>query len=263
MLLGTLAPAGRLAETIPHRLADTPAYASFPGEHGHVRHGEGVLVGYRWYDTRELDVAYPFGHGLTYTTFGYDDVRAQVHGEGADVAVTVSVRVTNTGEREGVEVVQVYVRDPQASVQRPVRELRAFRRVPLAPGESADLTFELGARDLAFWHPAARRWFVEGGAFVIEVGASSRDVRGSAEVEVVGEQWFEDLSATSTFGQWLDPPVGRPLLLALLGTAVEEIPEGEARRWVDELTLDAAAAFGLAGLTPDHVETLLAELPTP
>ena len=263
VLLGTLAPAGRLAETIPHRLADTPAYASFPGEHGHVRHGEGVLVGYRWYDTRELDVAYPFGHGLTYTTFGYDDVRAQVHGEGADVAVTVSVRVTNTGEREGVEVVQVYVRDPQASVQRPVRELRAFRRVPLAPGESADLTFELGARDLAFWHPAARRWFVEGGAFVIEVGASSRDVRGSAEVEVVGEQWFEDLSATSTFGQWLDPPVGRPLLLALLGTAVEEIPEGEARRWVDELTLDAAAAFGLAGLTPDHVETLLAELPTP
>ena len=259
VLLGTLAPAGRLAETIPHRLADTPAYGSFPGEYGHVRHGEGVLVGYRWYDTRELDVAYPFGHGLTYTTFGYDDVRAEVSSEGADVAVTVNARVTNTGSREGVEVVQVYVRDPQASVLRPVRELRAFRRVPLAPGESADLTFELGARDLAFWHPAARRWFVEGGAFVIEVGASSRDVRGSAEVHVVGEQWFEDLSATSTVGQWLDHPVGGPLVLAFLEAAGEEIPEGEARRWVDELTLDAAAAFGLAGLTPDHVETLLAD----
>ena len=172
VLLGRVAPEGRLAETIPLSLASTPAFGNVPGEFGHVRHGEGVLVGYRWYDTREMAVAYPFGHGLTYTTFAYDELTAAASGSGRDARVDVSVRVTNTGVREGAEVVQVYVRDPEASVQRPEKELRAFRKVRLAPGGSATVAFTLTARDLAYWHPLLRRWVVEGGAIGTEALAA-------------------------------------------------------------------------------------------
>ena len=122
---------GKLTETIPHRLEDTPAFGNFPGEAGVVRYGEGVLVGYRWYDTRAMDVAYPFGHGLSYTTFAYGDVTADAP-TGTDVTVTATV--TNTGSVAGAEVVQVYVGDPQAAVLRPTRELKAFAKVALEPG---------------------------------------------------------------------------------------------------------------------------------
>ena len=133
-----------------------------------------MLVGYRWYDTRAMDVAYPFGHGLSYTTFGYSDVTASA--DGTDVTVTATI--TNTGSVAGAEVVQVYVRDPQASVLRPTRELKAFAKVALEPGESREVTFALTGRDLSYWHPGLHRWVVEGGEFVVEVGASSRDIRG-------------------------------------------------------------------------------------
>src|SRR5439155_16191854 len=127
LLLGVANPSGRLAETLPLRLSDNPSYLSFPGEAGHVRYGEGVFVGYRGYDALGLDVSYPFGHGLSYTTFGYADLAAAVTGsvEGGDLAVTVTCTVTNTGERAGKEVVQLYVGDPEAQVARPPRELRA------------------------------------------------------------------------------------------------------------------------------------------
>jgi len=186
VLLGAVNPAGRLAETLPLRLADNPSYGNFPGELGHVRYGEGILVGYRWYDARQADVAYPFGHGLSYTTFAYDGVTAEALGPDAhpaaddDPAVRVRVSVTNTGERAGAEVVQVYVGDPAAQVLRPERELKAFAKVDLDPGESRELTFDLTARDLSYWHPVLRRWVVEGGEFVVSVGGSSRDLRGSA-----------------------------------------------------------------------------------
>ncbi len=222
VLTGAVAPAGRLTETIPLRLEDTPAFGAFPGEHGHVRYGEGVLVGYRWYDTRKLDVAFPFGHGLTYTRFGYDDVDAAVRGAGADVTVDVRVRVTNLGERAGAEVVQLYVRDLEASVVRPVRELKAFAKVALEPGESRELAFTLAPRDLAYWHRGLGRWVVEGGTFAIEVGASSRDVRGTVEVDVVGEPLWGALTEMSTIAEWLEHPVGAALLAPLL-----EPPPGE------------------------------------
>lgn len=175
VLFGRVGPAGRLGETFPLRLADTPAYLDYPGEAGRVRHGEGVFIGYRWYDARELDVRYPFGHGLAYTRFEYSD--PSVGAPAADGTVAVEVTVTNTGHRAGAEVVQVYVGDPAASVQRPVRELRGFEKVTLEPGESARVRVELGARDFAYWDPASGAWRVEGGEFVVEVGASSRDLR--------------------------------------------------------------------------------------
>jgi beta-glucosidase len=256
LLLGRRAPEGRLAETIPVRLVDTPAFGNFPGEFGHVRYGEGVLVGYRWYDTRDLPVGYPFGHGLTYTTFGYDEVRATVAGAGADVRVDVSVRVTNTGAAEGAEVVQVYVRDPEASVLRPARELRAFRKVRLAPGASQTVTFALGARDLAYWHPALRRWTVEGGTFVVEVGASSRDIRGEASVEVAGEPVAAPLTAMSTVEEWLAHPVGGPLLRARLAEAGVPVPDDET--W-QQVPLAVGLAWQIVPVPAEALDELVAQ----
>lgn len=258
VLLGTRAPGGRLTETIPHRLEDTPAFGNFPGEAGHVRYGEGVLVGYRWYDTRAVDVAYPFGHGLTYTTFGYDDLRVEVHGEGADVRVDVAVTVTNTGARDGREVVQVYVRDPEASVLRPVRELRAFEAVDLAAGEAREVRFTLGSRALAYWHPGLRRWAVEGGEFVVEVGASSRDVRVSASVDVVGEPLWGELTEESTMAEWRAHPVGsRVLAEAMAGADLPELDE-TMEAMVAQMPLRVVADFGIEGLGPDDVPGLVA-----
>ncbi|WP_448630069.1 glycoside hydrolase family 3 C-terminal domain-containing protein [Cellulomonas soli] len=263
VLLGTRSPGGRLAETIPHRLEDTPAFGNFPGEHGHVRYGEGVLVGYRWYDTRDAAVAYPFGHGLTYTTFGYGDVHATVRGQGRQAEVDVHVTVTNTGHRTGSEIVQVYVGDPQAGVLRPPRELKAFRRVTLEPGGSHEVSLTLGARDLSYWHPALRRWVVEGGAFRVEVGSSSRDLRGRVEVDVVGEPLWGTLTPESTYAEWLDHPVGGPLLRAAMA------PQGGAPAVDDTLAsmmgdmpARVLAGFGVAGFDLKALDALVEAVAT-
>lgn len=257
LLLGTVAPSGRLAESIPLRIEDTPAFGNFPGEGGVVRYGEGVLVGYRWYDTRGVDVAYAFGHGLTYTTFGYSDVRADAVGEGADVRVEVSTTVTNTGTRAGAEVVQVYVRDPEASVLRPTRELKAFAKVALAPGESRTVTFTLDARDLSYWHPGLRRWVVEGGTFVVEVGASSRDVRGSAAVDVVGQPLWGELTAWSTLAEWQEHPVGGPLMRAVLASDDAPPMDETMAAMLAQTPARVFADFGLSPLTPEELDVLV------
>ena len=146
LLLGAANPSGRLAETLPLRLQDTPSFLNFPGEAGHVRYGEGIFVGYRGYDAVGREVSYPFGHGLSYTRFDYADLEARVHGsaEGGDLAVEVTCRVTNAGGRRGKEVVQLYVADPEASVARPPHELKAFAKVDLEPGETETVSFSAG-----------------------------------------------------------------------------------------------------------------------
>ena len=190
VLLGRVNPSGKVAETFPVAVEDTPGYVTWTGERGTVVYGEGVFIGYRWYDALRRQVRYPFGHGLSYTTFAYSDLEVVV--TDAD-AGTVEVRctVTNTGPVAGREVVQLYVGDPDAAVRRPVRELRGFEKVPLEPGASAVVAFTLGNRDFAYWDVATDRgdgrfgaWRREGGEFVVEVGASSRDVRLRTTVEL-------------------------------------------------------------------------------
>jgi beta-glucosidase len=231
VLLGISAPGGRLAETIPHRLEDTPAFGNFPGEAKHVRYGEGVLVGYRWYDTRDVNVAYPFGHGLTYTTFAYGPLTATVD-QTPDGTITVrtTVEVTNTGSRAGTEVVQLYVADPHAAVLRPTHELRAFRKVLLQPGETVEVVLDLDARALSYWHPGLRRW-------VLEVGSSSRDLRALTSVQVEGEPLWPELDDESTFGEWQSHPVGGPQLRAVLA------PEG-----AESVPVDASMSVMLANM---------------
>ncbi|MGN6446350.1 glycoside hydrolase family 3 C-terminal domain-containing protein [Amnibacterium sp.] len=206
LLTGAEAPSGRLGETIPVRYADNPTIGNFPGEAGTVRYGEGLLIGYRWYDAHRLPVAYPFGHGLTYTTFGYTDLDVEVIEDGAEPRVAVSVTLTNTGARAGIETVQVYVSDAEASVYRPEQELRGFARVDLEPGASETVRIELDARAFAFWDVARGRFVVEGGAFGIRVGASSRDLRLHAVVRLDGEALEPPVRADATVDQLLAHP---------------------------------------------------------
>ncbi|WP_037364009.1 beta-glucosidase family protein [Nakamurella lactea] len=190
VLLGRVNPSGKVAETFPLTLEDTPSYLTWTGERGTVVYGEGVFIGYRWYDALRRDVRYPFGHGLSYTAFGYSDLRVEITDAKAG-AVQAICTVTNTGPRAGQEIVQLYVGDPDAAVRRPERELRGFDKVALAAGESAEVAFALTSRDFAYWDVAVDRddgrhgaWRREGGEFVIEIGSSSRDVRLRAVIEL-------------------------------------------------------------------------------
>ena len=216
LLLGVTSPSGRLAETLPVRYEHNPTVGAFPGEHGHVRYGEGLLIGYRWYDAHRLPVAYPFGHGLSYTTFTYSGLAVDVV-DPAEPRVRARLTVTNTGQRPGTETVQVYVRDPHASVYRPKQELRAFARITLDPGEAAEVTLPLDRRAFAYWHPSLRSWVVEGGTFEIRVGASSRDIHLRAEVRLDGDDIASPLAADSTADQWFAHPEGAPWLHDALG----------------------------------------------
>jgi beta-glucosidase len=213
LLFGVANPSGKLAETFPLRLADTPAYINYPGEAGQVRYGEGSFIGYRYYDAREQTVLFPFGHGLSYTTFEYSAPRLSSATVRDVDGVTVSVDVTNTGPVAGKEVVQVYIHDRQASLLRPPKELKGFAKVDLQPGETRTVTVPLDFRAFAFFHPGYGRWIVEDGEFDILVGASSADIRGAATVTVQSTAALPSLlGPMSTLRQWLDDPAGRAVI---------------------------------------------------
>ncbi|MFD2793771.1 glycoside hydrolase family 3 C-terminal domain-containing protein [Promicromonospora vindobonensis] len=217
VLFGRVNPSGRLAETIPLRIEDTPAWTSFPGTGLHVTYGEGIYVGYRWYDARDLAVQYPFGHGLSYTTFAYSGLAVSGDKSSADGGgLTARVTVTNTGEVAGREVVQCYVSLPGSAVPRAPRALAAFAVVDLAPGESREVELPVARDDLAYWDVRTDRWRVEGGAYRVEVGASSRDLRATAEVEVPPDGFVAPLTAESSLGEAMAHPVIGPTVTGML-----------------------------------------------
>ena len=221
VLFGAVSPSGKLTETIPLRLADTPAALAFPGEHGHVRYGEGLFVGYRWYDARDLDVAFPFGHGLSYTAFAYGAVSAAPVSAAPDADVVVSVEVTNTGAVGGREIVQVYTSLAGTDVSRPRRELKAFASVALEPGETRTVELIVHRADLAVWDIRLDRWRVEGGDYTLEIGASSRDVRATTTVEVAGDGVRIPLTRESSLGDALADPIAGSILREAISEALE------------------------------------------
>ncbi|MDQ3809761.1 MAG: glycoside hydrolase family 3 C-terminal domain-containing protein [Chloroflexota bacterium] len=181
VLFGDVDPSGRLPTTFPRRLDDSPAYPYYPGQNGVVRYQEGLLVGYRHYDKASIEPRFCFGHGLSYTHFEYFNLRVQLR-DGPHVHVAVDL--ANVGARHGVEVVQVYVRDPACSEDQPDRELREFAKVELQAGQTQSVSFDLPPRAFAHWNPRRRAWVVEPGTREIAVGASSRDLRQSARVDL-------------------------------------------------------------------------------
>ncbi len=186
ILLGDVSPSGRMPFTLPRRIEDTPSYGNF-GAGRQVLYGEGVFVGYRHYDYRAIEPLFPFGHGLSYTTFRYGPLRAPRRVT-AGKPIRASVTVTNTGSRTGSEVVQLYVRDVEASLPRPPKELKAFRKVSLDAGETATVEFELDDRALAFWDTASGQWRIEPGEFELLAGASAADIRSRKKLHVTGER---------------------------------------------------------------------------
>jgi len=292
VLMGDVNPSGRLAETIPVRLADTPAFANFPGRDSEVVYGEGIFIGYRHYDLVDRPVSYPFGHGLSYTTFEYSDLDVSVVDGGGAVGgavddqdggddgehgstgwqggerIRATVTVTNTGTRPGKEVVQLYVGALDAPSPRPPRELKGFEKVDLAPGESRVVSFAVMTRDLSHWSIRAHGWVQEPGRFELSVGASSRDIRASATTTIEGARPAMPLGRNSTLAEWLEHPRGRELLMA----ALRESPGGDLTPLLaSQETLSMIGPFPLTRLAvmlgdamgSGSVDALLSELAAP
>ena len=205
VLTGKVNPGGKLAETWANAYAETPAKDNFAGTGRTVQYREGLYVGYRYYQTAGVPVAFPFGYGLSYTSFAYSDLKV--------TADSVTLTVTNTGARDGAEIVQVYIAKPGAEIFRPVQELKAFARVPLAAGESRTVTLPLDDKAFRYWNTSTDGWEIEGGRYEVRVGASSADIRLTADVDIRGT------NAT-------DPYAGKALPHYKSGS-VQNVPDAE------------------------------------
>lgn len=186
VLSGKVNPSGKMPFTTPVSLDQSPAHAlgNFPGRDLKVNYEEDILVGYRWFDTKGLPVVYPFGYGLSYTTFGYSDLNTDKKAYNQEDTIQATFTLTNTGNREGAEVAQLYVSDPVCSVMRPVKELKGFKKVFLKPGESQQITLDIPVSSLAFYSEAQSQFVVEPGEFILQLGASASDIKQKISIEV-------------------------------------------------------------------------------
>ena len=272
ILFGEISPSGKLAETYPLKASDNPSWLNFPGEDGVVEYKEGIYAGYRYYDKKEMEVLFPFGHGLSYTEFSYSGLRLDKETMKDTEALRVSCRIKNTGSIPGKEVLQLYVRDKESTVGRPVRELKGFTKVLLAPGEEKEVVFELDRRSFAYYEPKIHDWFVESGIYIIEVGASSRDIRLSAEVMVEGIMVLPRIITKETImGDVIDLPGFKAIIDGIIkkkkdqaekgGEDISNLGEGSAQRVQNmmlEMPLSKLVTFGR--MTEAQLDSLLADL---
>jgi beta-glucosidase len=221
ILLGRVNPSGKLGESFPIKLEDNPSHSCFPGGPTTVEYRESIYVGYRYYDSVRQEVLFPFGHGLSYTRFEYRDLKLSQHQGPDGEALTVSLKVRNTGKVAGKEIVQVYVRDVASSVFRPAKELKGFVKVDLQPGEETDVTVELNRRAFAFYDTNRKDWTVEAGDFEILVGASSRDIRLTSTIRFDSAQQASPAAdrekITAYYNLSKDTPIRRDAFEALYG----------------------------------------------
>lgn len=186
VLFGDFTPSGKLPVTFPRKIEDTPAYGHYPGENLHTEYAEGIYVGYRHYDRGNIEPLFPFGHGLSYTKFEYGELKVTPDKVGPGRLVRVSLTVRNSGSRAGAEVVQLYLHAVAPSVDRPPQELKGFRRVMLAPGQTQAVSFSIDQRAMSFYSLKKQSWVAEAGGFEVLVGASSRDIRLKGNFELTG-----------------------------------------------------------------------------
>ena len=222
ILLGDVSPSGKLAETFPLRLEHNPSYEYFPGEGYQVSYNEGVFVGYRFYQTKQLPVLFPFGHGLTYSRFAYSNIQVSDTKITDQQSLTVTLDITNTGSVAAKEVVQLYISDSQSEVSRPDIELKGFDKVSLGAGETQSVSFTLDKRSFAFYDVALDDWRVQSGEFVVKVGASSQDIRLQACVEVNSTVSLPFVvHSNSTFGELRSHPATKKYATELLEYFIE------------------------------------------
>ncbi|MCA9976419.1 MAG: glycoside hydrolase family 3 C-terminal domain-containing protein, partial [Anaerolineales bacterium] len=212
VLFGKVNPCGKLAETFPSKLADTPSHLNWPGDAGSVHYGEGLFIGYRYYDAKEMSVQYPFGYGLSYTTFEYSNPQVSASSFKDVDGVTVTVDVTNTGNMAGKEIVQVYVHDQKSGLVRPYKELKGFAKVELQPGETKTVSVDLDFRAFAFYHPEYKQWITEDGEFDLLIAASAADIRHTLAVTLESTLDLPCLlDKESTIREWMADPRGRAI----------------------------------------------------
>ena len=177
VLLGEVNPSGKLPDTFPVRYENNPAFINYPGEGGKVLYGEGIYVGYRYYDAKKIEPLFPFGHGLSYTRFEYGNLQINPGKVNVGDKINISIDIKNTGKLQGKEVVQLYIHDVESKVQKPPKELKGFRKVSLLPGDTKTVKFVLEKEALSFYDPVIKQWAAEPGDFEVQIGSSSRDIR--------------------------------------------------------------------------------------
>ena len=226
VLFGKVNPSGKLAETFPLKLSDTPSHLNWPGGAGAVHYGEGLFIGYRYYDAKEVPVLFPFGHGLSYTTFSYSNAKVSARNFKDVHGLTVTVDVTNTGKVAGREIVQLYVHDHESGLVRPEKELKGFAKVELLPGETRSVSIQLDFRAFAYYHPEYKQWITEDGDFEILLAASATDIRESLAVTLESTLRLPCiLDKESTIREWMADPRGR----AVFGAFYAQI-EAQSRK---------------------------------
>lgn len=269
LLFGDVNPSGKLAETFPRRLEDNPSYLYFFGdEQNKTEYREGVFVGYRYYDKKNMDVLFPFGYGLSYTTFEYSNLTLDKSKMNDTDTLTVSVNVRNTGKVKGKEVVQLYVGMPESRTIRPVKELRGFEKIELEPGEEKTVTFTLAKRAFAYYRTDISDWYVESGDYTIMAAKSSRDIACTATVNVTSTTQIKRVyTMNSTIEEIMESPVGREILGKMMAqnplaqADADDIGMGEAMaRMMAEMPLRALLSFGGDSVPAGAGEMLLKQL---
>lgn len=264
ILFGDANPSGKLAETFPVELSDNPSYLFFPGEGDRVEYREGLFVGYRYYDSKKLAPLFPFGHGLSYTTFEYSNLTVDKKRLEDTEKLTVSVNVKNTGTRQGKEIVQLYVHDMESSVIRPEQELKGFDKVELAPGEVKTITFDLDHRSFAYYDVELKDWVVESGEFEIRIGKSSRDIVLTEIVEVQSttvrqivfhrNSTVSDLKMTAKGAAFVEDFIGK----LPFASAIEDSSHAEMfRAFLDALPLRGLLSFSGSKTTEKQLNDLI------
>lgn len=225
VLFGAVSPSGKLAETFPKKLSDNPSYLNFPGEDDRVEYREGIFMGYRYYDKKEMDVLFPFGYGLSYTTFEYSDLRLDKKEMTEQDTLRVSVKVKNMGKMLGKEIVQLYVRDVESSVIRPEKELKGFEKVELNPGEEKEVIFTLDKRAFAYYNVDLKDWHVESGEYEVLIGKSSRDIVLKDTVYVKSTvQIRKKFHRNSTIEDVIEDPVASEIFKPIIQQLIKQHP---------------------------------------
>ncbi|SCA86903.1 hypothetical protein BGLY_3080 [Bacillus glycinifermentans] len=268
-LFGDANPSGKLAETFPKRLHDNPSYLNFPGEGDRVEYREGLFVGYRYYDSKNLEPLFPFGYGLSYTSFEYTGLSIDKRKLRDTEKLTVAVNVKNVGDAVGKEIVQLYVRDRESTVIRPEKELRGFEKITLQPGEEKTVTFELDKRAFAYYNTELKNWHVEAGTFGILIGKSSSDIVLEETVEVESTvNMIKPFHRNTLAGDLMEDPVTAPVISRFLAKLGESNGGGQAEQDNAEMIeaiikyspLRAFVSYSNGSITDQMIEELLIEL---
>ena len=266
ILYGNVNPSGKLAETFPLRLEHNPSYLNFPVANHKVFYGEGVFVGYRYYDTKKMDVLFPFGYGLSYTTFEYSNLNVS---SAMDIneTTTVTVDVTNTGSIAGKEIVQLYISDNTDSTNRPVHELKGFEKVSLEPGETKTVSFILDKRSFAWYSTRLKDWFAANGSYTIEIGKSSRDIQLTAEIKITGSiQIPPVIDQDVQLGELLAYDKTREYTEKAFEHSATQFSDGDSDDDAPEMTramleyMPIRTLRSFAGLSNESISEILAEL---